>query len=314
MVMLGADGGRVIALDPTTLAITATQDVTSRAILREMVPGAQGADGRQQVGDFSAGWDEAGLFVNRRGPRGWGHAVVEDDRFRMETITLHVAGDRVVGTTHNEGATGTAAFGLDAATGAVRWQRGLTGLGPIAHSGYQNRVASRIDGDLLVVHGVESGGAFICTVAIADGREVACVDQLPASAIIAPAPPTAMVPALPPLQPIGPQVRSLRCKPSKAPGTALAFKAGHGTSAGKRGKPITWITGTLTTPSATCKPRLGGGIAGDRVELEVYDGGDTPGAPRCECEIAFQTATNRDSKVVTASVRGGVTIGRGALP
>ena len=66
-------------------------------------------------------------------------------------------------------------------------------------------------------------------------------------------------------------------------------------------------------PSASCKPKIGGGIAGERVELDLYDLSDSPGTPACECTADYKTATNKDSKVVIARVRGAAEVGRVVL-
>jgi len=70
------------------------------------------------------------------------------------------------------------------------------------------------------------------------------------------------------------------------------------------------ITGTITTPSTTCKPKLFGGIAGDRIELTVHEVG---GTSSCECTLAFMQETNKDSKTVTAK-HGNDELGHASLP
>jgi hypothetical protein len=60
----------------------------------------------------------------------------------------------------------------------------VSGLGPVSHSKYHNRVITLVDKDLLVVQGIESAGAYICTYDIARGIERACVDRLAPSDVL----------------------------------------------------------------------------------------------------------------------------------
>ncbi|MCW5805100.1 MAG: PQQ-binding-like beta-propeller repeat protein [Deltaproteobacteria bacterium] len=307
--VLAADGrGWTVTIDPATLALSAPRDIPARAIRTAMDRTAMPADGAAKAGAFEAGWDDADLVVRRAG--GWTTVVVADERFRLQHVTLHAGNGRVYLTTHHAIASGAVAYAFDATTGKELWRRHLTGIGPVAHSKYYNKLSSFLDGDILVVQGVEAAGNYICTVSAADGAELACVDHLPASAVFDPPPAKVDTSPLPPEQPIGPTVSKQACVKSSAPRTSFAAVPGTGTTTGKRPKPITWIEGTLVFPSASCKPNLGGGIAGERVTLEVYDLSDRPGAPVCECTFEYRTATNKDSKVVSARVRGGVEIGK----
>jgi hypothetical protein len=182
-----------VLLDPATLAATGTTEVPASAIRPAMRKGAQSADYAIVAKPIEARWDGPNLVV--RGPS-WSTTLIGNERFRWDVVTLHVTADRVLATVHNEIATGTQAYGIDPKTGAQLWHTSLTGIGPISHSKYHNLVAAYVDGDLLVVQSIESGGPFVCTVAIANGKELACVDQLPASALVAPTAPTIRLPEL----------------------------------------------------------------------------------------------------------------------
>jgi hypothetical protein len=261
-----------------------------------------------KVGAIEVVWDDAELVVRKSG--GWSTTVVPDDRFRMQHVTLHAGNGRVYLTLHHAIAAGSAAYAFDATTGKQLWMRHITGIGPVAHSAYFNRLSAFLDGDQLVVQGVEAGGNYICTVNTADGAELGCVDHLAATALFQPADPKVRVTPLPPEQPLGPQVSKLSCVKSASPKSSLAAKPSTGMSKAKKPKPLTWVEGTVVFPSASCKPKIGGGIAGERIELDLYDLTDKPGAPVCECTADYRTATNKDSKVVIARVRGAAEVGR----
>ncbi|MCB9561971.1 MAG: hypothetical protein H6708_16325 [Kofleriaceae bacterium] len=199
-----AGGGATALVDATTAAVLGVATTPAAAIRTRMDPAAVAADGVARAvagGDaITAGWDDA-LVVRRRAgadddaaPRWETTLIAGSGPFRSELVTLHVAGDLVVGTVHHPSASWTQVFAIDAADGAVRWRRTVTGIGPIAHSAYANHVASRVDGDLLVVQGVESGGTYVCTIDLATGAERACVDHLAAADVVAPAAPAHVPP------------------------------------------------------------------------------------------------------------------------
>jgi hypothetical protein len=303
--MMRDGSGRVIALDPAGTPIGA-RAVPARMIRTKMDPAATSADGEASISvngsKLAARWDGADLVIKH--PK-WSHKLVDGDRFRMQALTLHATADRVLITLHHGASSGAAVFALDAATGAEVWKRGVTGIGPIAHSGYYSRVASLVTGDVFAVQGYEAGGAYVCTLATKDGSEHACVDHLGRADVIDPGPilhpPTSK---LPPAPPIGPQTKGPTCTRLGTPSSGITVKrAGAQT-----------ISGVVTTPSASCKPRLGGGIAGDRIQIEVYDGGDQPGPAACTCTFTFTQAIRPESKVVIARVRGGVQLGQLPVP
>lgn len=302
-VLMRDGSGRVVVLDQTGKPIAA-RDVTARMLRVKMDPAASPADAEASVtlggAKVAAAWDGGDLVVKH--PR-WTSKLVEADQFRMQALTLHATADRVIATLHHGASSGALAIALDA-KGSVAWKRTVTGIGPVVHSAYYNRVASRLDGDLFVVQGYEAGGTYVCTLSIADGVEHACVDHLPANAVVDPGAPRHTPKSRLPAQPIGPQMSGLSCTRLGNPGADLTVK---------RTKPDA-IRGQITTPSATCKPKLYGGITGDRIELEVYDGGDKPGAPACTCTFQFTQAIRPESKTVIARVRGGVQLGTRAVP
>jgi hypothetical protein len=304
-----SDGrGRSVALDPLTLATTAApRDTPARAIREAMDRSATPSDGAMKVGTIESAWDEAELVVRKVG--GWTTTVI-DDRLRGHNVTLHAVGDRVYLTAHPLRASGAAAYAFDATSGKQLWMRHLTGIGPVVHSHYHNRVSSFVDGDVLVVQGVENGGNYICTVSIADGTELACVDNVPAAATFAPAAPRVTLVPLSPDQPSRPEIKAMSCVKSSTRKRSLVAKPGAGMSTGKTPKPITWVDGTVVFPSASCKPQVGGGITGDLIRIVIHDGEVPLGAATCECTLQFRTATNKDSRVVIATVRGAAEVGR----
>lgn len=294
-VLMKDGSGRVVGIDAKG---TPARSIPARAIRTRMTRGVS-ADGDAKAGAYRAEWDGPALVVRHAGTS---VNLVDDDRFRMHQVTLHLAKDRAIATVHHGMAAGSQAVAVGVS--GILWKRGLTGIGPVVHSGYTNRLSAFVDGDLLVVQGVESGGAYICTVAIADGSEFACVDHLPAIAVAAPTAPKRLPKALPPSQPIGPQTAGPNCARLGNPDKNFTIKRVDANT----------VSGTIVTPSATCKPKLGGGIVGDRIELEVWDGGDKPGPAACTCVFQYRQAVKPESKTAIARVRGGIEIGRLAVP
>ncbi len=234
-------------------------------------------------------WQGENLAVERVGSTTW-RSVFEKNQFRMEMSTLHEAHGRVLLTQHHPMASVAIARAFDGATGKELWAIRPTGIGPVVHSAYQNEVRSSIDGPYLKVFGNESGGAYACTILIETGREAACVVGFE--------PPHAPggTPAVAPLPsgPLGPQVSSLACIPKKSPKLAINLDAADDKQ----------IKGRATVPSSSCKPKIGGGIAGERIQIEAFDGSDRPAGPSCSCSFTFTQERRPESKVVELSVRG----------
>jgi len=249
-----------------------------------------------------AGWDGDELRVRIGAPGAaprWHTTLVHSGSpFRSELVTLHVVGDLVVGTLHHPSASWTQAFAVGLADGALRWRHTVTGLGPIAHSAYLNRVASRIEGPDLVIQGVETGGAYLCTVELATGRERACVDGLAAAAIVVPADPVHLPPPkVEPPRPLGPRTTAVLCKPSPAAERELSVRRESAVN----------LVGSVVTPSTSCAPTLSGGIAGDRIELNVDDRGPPAAAP-CECRIVFKQDYRPESQTIIVTRAGEVLV------
>ena len=283
--------GQILELDAALKPTT--QDVPANAIRAAQVPSATPADGAATDKAASIAWENEALVlhVGKQTAK-----LVEEDRFRMQLVTMHVTGDKVLVTLHHSAASGTVAFAFDLKTGARLWAIDVTGIGPVVHSAYYNKVSAKLDGDFLVVQGVEAGGAYVCTIGT-DGVERACVDGITGTAVFDPPAPKVVMKAVP--HKIGPTTKSMKCKKTASPKSALAVKV--------RAKSI---VGTITSPSSTCKPKLFGGIAGDRIELQVFE---TGGTSSCECTFAFEQETNKDSKTVTAT-HAGNELGHAALP
>ncbi len=276
-------GGQLIDIDPATLKPTATRAIAAAAIRTTHDPHAAPANGEGRAGGVRVAWDQAALVLHAGTHT---EKLVDDDRFRMQLVTLQTAGDRVLVTLHHPAASGANAFAFDIKTGARLWATHVTGIGSVAHSAYSNQVSALVAGDLLVVQGVEAGGAYACTIAIADGQERACVDHLTGTAVFVPPAPAVVAKPIP--HKVGPTTTAVRCKRSRSPRQALALKS--------------WtsgpLAGTITTPSTSCKPKLFGGIVGDRIELVVHETASGPAV--CECTIGFSQETNGDSRMVIA--------------
>jgi hypothetical protein len=278
---------------------TSTSGIPARYVRMTMSAKATAGDGEATAGAFKAAWDGEDLVV-----RGGGlpaTKLVEGDRFRMHQVTLHASKKRAVATVNHSNAAGSQVIIVGAA-GVVRIP--LVGLGPTVHSGYANRVTAFVDGDDLVVQGIESAGTYICTVSLVTDRQRACVTHLPKTAVVIPGPATKLPKPLPPSQPIGPQSAGPVCIRLGNPDQNFTIKRVNKDT----------ISGTVVALSATCKPKLGGGIVGDRIEIEVWDGGDKPGAPACTCTFQFRQAIRPESKTAIAKVRGGKEIGRMPIP
>ncbi len=54
----------------------------------------------------------------------------------------------------------------------VKWKTALKGIGPVAHSKYQNHVNFKLENDLLVVFGKESQGRYIESLNVETGQAV----------------------------------------------------------------------------------------------------------------------------------------------
>lgn len=289
-------GGATGLVDVVTGAVLGLAITPAVAILTRMEAGAVSADGEVTVDHGTetawAGWDGADLVV-RIGPRGsaprWQAMLTRSNGpIRSELVTVQVTGDAVVGTIHHPNASWTQAFAFDLVDGAPRWRHVVSGLGPVAHSAYLNRVAARVDGDHLIVHGVESGGVYVCAIDLATGRERACVDGLARADVVVPADPLHLPPIkVPPPRPIGPRTTSVTCKPSASPAPRLSVRRESAVN----------LMGTIVSPSTSCAPTLSGGIAGDRIELSVDDGGP-PAAQACECRLAFKQDYTAASKTI----------------
>lgn len=279
-------GGATGLVDVVTGAVLGLAVTPATAIPARMEAGAISADGEVSVEHGTetawAGWDGDDLVV-RIGPRGgaprWQAMLTRTNGpIRSELVTVQVTGDAVVGTIHHPNASWTEAFAFDLVDGAPRWRHAVSGLGPVAHSAYLNRVAARVDGDHLIVQGVESAGVYVCAIDLATGRERACVDGLARADTVVPADPQHAPPMkTPPPRPIGPRVTSVRCKPSPSPAPRLSARRESAIN----------LMGMIVSPSTSCAPTLSGGIAGDRIELFVDDGGPAAAQP-CECQIAFK--------------------------
>ncbi len=307
-VLLRSGQGRVIAVDAAGKP-TLVREVPAHAIQYSMDRAARPADGEASVmlgrDKVVARWDDANLVVTH--PR-WTRDLVTGDRSRQVAVTMHAAGDRVVATLSTSGSSGVSAVALDGRTGAELWRRDVTGIGPVVSTlPYTARVAARVRGDLLVVQGIIAGTAVVCTLAVSDGAELACVDQLLRTAVVDPGPVVHVPKPLPtdPPRPIGPQTTAPTCTPSRSPvAPSLVVKR----------VALTTIGGTIVVASATCSPKLGGGIVGDRIELDIWDGVARPAPSPCTCTFRFEQEIRAESRLVIGRVRDGATIGLVRVP
>lgn len=300
--MLHPQGGATAIADVITGSIVGISYMPTGALRNRMEPGATPADGEARVEDGGdvvwAGWDGDDLVVRATAngataPRWQAVLAHSGGPFRSELVTLHVVAGTVVGTLHHPSASWTQGFAFALADGDPLWRETVTGVGPVAHSAYVNRVASRVDGGDLVVYGVESAGSYVCSLDHARGLEHACFDLDPGG-VIDPGPPAHLPPpkeAKP--RPLGPTATSVRCTAKADPATRLSVRRSSAVD----------LTGMITAPSESCKPELGGGIAGDRIELMLRDPGP-PMSKRCECQINFRQDYRPESKTIIVSVDG----------
>ncbi len=306
-----ARGGSTALLDAVTGSLLGVAETPAAAIVSQMLASAQSADGKVETmagaEPIRAGWDDGELVVRAGDPATprWRALLSRTSGpYRFEQVTVHVAGDLVVGTIHHPTASWTQVFGVGLADGAVRWRRTITGIGPVAHSAYRNRVASRVEGDLLLIQGVESGGTYVCAVELATGRERACVDSLADGDVVVPPDPVHLMPErAPPPRPLGPQVSLVRCRPGSS--TVTRFS-------GRRESSVN-LMASIETPSVTCKPTLSGGIVGDRIELTVHDGG-TAAAEPCTCRIVFKQDYDAASQTIIVRDHAGKELVRQPVP
>lgn len=97
--------------------------------------------------------------LDPRGGTWWTHGVVLEH------------GDVAIAVVHHGSATGGAAYGVDVASGALRFTASPGGIGNIGHSRYGSEVAAAVGDDGLVrVHGHESGGDYLGVLDPAAGR------------------------------------------------------------------------------------------------------------------------------------------------
>ncbi len=90
----------------------------------------------------------------------------------VDAATLIHREDRLFMLHHSQIASGCTLRALDPATGQVRWETQLQGLGPVAHSKYRNQVQMRVHGDRVIVYGWESQGAYIEVVDASTGQTI----------------------------------------------------------------------------------------------------------------------------------------------
>ena len=81
-----------------------------------------------------------------------------------------VDGDTLVHSTHQPMATGCSISSVDLKTGKTLWTTHLTGIGPISHSRYRNRINLEVSKGLVTVYGNETGGQYIEKLDLASGK------------------------------------------------------------------------------------------------------------------------------------------------
>lgn len=113
------------------------------------------------------------LELRRTGPGGgdW-RATAQAGPF-VNRAALALDGERLYAVAYCSGASGAALFALDRARGAMLWQGGPYGVGPIGHSMYSNTVGLEVIEGHPVLLGEESGGRYIEAFDPRTGRSLA---------------------------------------------------------------------------------------------------------------------------------------------
>jgi hypothetical protein len=159
------------------LKVTGTRMVPLDHVRPKMVKGTETAATAADGGATAT--IRGGNFVVARGGK-----TVEVPHAGATMVSVHATPDRTIVVGHSAIASGAEAYALEAKSGKVLWRRGVSGLGPVSHSKYHNRVITLVDKDLLVVQGIESHGAYICTLDVARGTEHVCYDHLNPSSVL----------------------------------------------------------------------------------------------------------------------------------
>ena len=71
------------------------------------------------------------------------------------------SGPRLFWVRYNGARAGGTLVAVDLETGVVAWERDLRALGEVAHSSYTNRIQMQMQGDTVVVYGLESLGRYL---------------------------------------------------------------------------------------------------------------------------------------------------------
>jgi hypothetical protein len=191
-----AGGGRTIRLDATTGVALAMHDTPAAVVHEEMREPRTSATAEPTLAlpdgsSIEARWERSELVLRRTGAHPF-RVVLRYDRFQRSLLTLHADGPNVVATVIHPNATGVAALALDAQGGQVVWTSRPSAVRVLGHSGYSNAIATAVEAGALRIEGIEAGGTYVCTLSLADGRELACVVGLRPAAVLAPAPATVL--------------------------------------------------------------------------------------------------------------------------
>jgi len=107
--------------------------------------------------------------LDARGGVVWRYAI---PGLRPLDAVLLLEGDVLYAALYRGMTSGCRAIALDARTGTLLWDEPLRGLGPIAHSAYENRVQIDLQPAGLVIYGNEWRGRYIEVLRPADGRRI----------------------------------------------------------------------------------------------------------------------------------------------
>ncbi len=107
--------------------------------------------------------------VSRTSDAGWTVPLGRGSHGDLDGIALAATDTTLFVAHYQRNATGCELLAFDVESGKALWLASLTGVGPIGHSKYWNRVQLRIEGGQPVVYGFEAHNRYIEVRAAADG-------------------------------------------------------------------------------------------------------------------------------------------------